>query len=302
MIIQIYEIQTPQEAETCIELGVNHIGSVILSLDEWRVPLLRETIRLSEGTGARSSLIPLFHDSDTTYRSLDYYQPDYIHFCDSLTDKNGKLTDLDKFIQFQSALKEKFPEVGIIRSIPIPREGVAPDFPALEIASALEVSSDIFLTDTWLGKEPVEGYIGITGETADREMAKALVRESKIPVILAGGLSPDNVYDAVMAVLPAGADSCTQTNRVVGEENPILFQKDFQKVESFVKEVRRAVMELRDQKGKLTTKIKALQAELKDREAALPAHSVRPHQIMAIEAIEDEIQLVEKDLERYMAV
>ncbi|MBU0734203.1 MAG: hypothetical protein KKG10_08645, partial [Proteobacteria bacterium] len=280
MIIQIYEIQTPQEAETCIELGVNHIGSVILSLDEWRVPLLRETIRLSEGTGARSSLIPLFHDSDTTYRSLDYYQPDYIHFCDSLTDKNGKLTDLDKFIQFQSALKEKFPEVGIIRSIPIPREGVAPDFPALEIASALEVSSDIFLTDTWLGKEPVEGYIGITGETADREMAKALVRESKIPVILAGGLSPDNVYDAVMAVLPAGADSCTQTNRVVGEENPILFQKDFQKVESFVKEVRRAVMELRDQKGKLTTKIKALQAELKDREAALPAHSVRPHQIM----------------------
>lgn len=302
MIIQIYEIQTPHEAETCIELGVNHIGSVILSLDEWRVPLLRETVRLSEGTGAKSSLIPLFHDSDMTYRSLDYYQPDYIHFCDSLTDKNGKLTDVDKFIQFQSVLKEKFPEVGIIRSIPIPKEGVAPDFPALEIASALELSSDIFLTDTWLGKEPVEGYIGITGETADREMAKALVRESKIPVILAGGLSPDNVYDAVMAVLPAGADSCTQTNKVADEGNPILFQKDFQKVESFVKEVRRAVMELRDQKEKLTTKIKTLQAELKDREAALPAHSVRPHQIMAIEAIEDEIQLVEKDLEKYRAV
>ena len=31
MIIQIYEIQTPSEAERCIELGVDHIGSVILS-------------------------------------------------------------------------------------------------------------------------------------------------------------------------------------------------------------------------------------------------------------------------------
>jgi len=40
MIIQIYEIQTPHEAEKCIELGVDHIGSVVLILDEWRIPLL----------------------------------------------------------------------------------------------------------------------------------------------------------------------------------------------------------------------------------------------------------------------
>jgi len=32
-----------------------------------------------------------------------------------------------------------------------------------------------------------------------------------------------------------------------------------------------------------------LQAELSEREAALPVHSVRPHQLMAIEALEDEI-------------
>ena len=67
MIIQIYEIQTPQEAEKCIKLGVNHIGSVILSLDAWRDPLIRETVHLSRGTGAKSSLIPLFLDSDAIY-------------------------------------------------------------------------------------------------------------------------------------------------------------------------------------------------------------------------------------------
>ncbi len=35
--------------------------------------------------------------------------------------------------------------------------------------------------------------------------------------------------------------------------------------------------------------IRRLKAELDEREAALPAHSVRPHQLMAIEALEDEI-------------
>ncbi|NIA09169.1 MAG: hypothetical protein GWP10_05350 [Nitrospiraceae bacterium] len=35
--------------------------------------------------------------------------------------------------------------------------------------------------------------------------------------------------------------------------------------------------------------IRRLQAELAEREAALPVHSVRPHQLMAIEALEDEI-------------
>ena len=35
--------------------------------------------------------------------------------------------------------------------------------------------------------------------------------------------------------------------------------------------------------------IRQLKAELAEREAALPVHSVRPHQLMAIEALEDEI-------------
>jgi phosphoribosylanthranilate isomerase len=302
MIIQIYEIQKPQEAEKCIELGVNHIGSVILREDEWRVPLLRETVRLPQGSGVKSSLIPLFHNSDTTYRAIDYYQPDFIHFCDSLTDDAGNPRDVEKFMKFQSALREKFPEVGIIRSIPVPREGMAEDFPALEIARMLQASSDIFLIDTWVRKAPEEGYIGITGELADREMARSLVNDSGRPVILAGGLSPENVYDAVMAVRPAGADSCTQTNQIAEEGNPVRFQKDFDKVKRFVEAVRRAELELCEEKEKLTARLKTLQAELKDREAALPAHSVRPHQMMAIEALEDEMEAVKKELERRPAV
>jgi len=302
MIIQIYEIQTPQEAERCIELGVNHVGSVILSQDEWRVPLLRETVGLSRGTYAKSSLIPLFHDRDAIYRVIDYYRPDYVHFCDSLTDDEGNVADMEGFVHFQSDLKRKFPEVGVIRSIPIPEQHAYPEFPCLQIARMLHDTSDIFLIDTWVHNAPEDGYIGITGKLTDREMARALVRESRLPVILAGGLSPRNVYDALMAIRPAGADSCTRTNRKEKEGNPIRFQKDFRKVKRFVEEVRRAEMELQREKEERMRRLDKLRADLRDREAALPAHSVRPSQIMAIEALEDEIESIEKELETYPAV
>lgn len=240
MLVQIYEIQSPHEAEKCISMGVDHLGSVLLSENEWRQPLIREVIRLSEGTKVKNSLIPLFHREDTLCRSLEYYNPHFIHFCDNLTDDRGSPADLDDLISLQLLMRERFPLVRIIRSIPVPPEGMALHLPILTLARALEPVSDLFLIDTWLGQEPVEGYIGITGRQADWNRAAELVRESKIPVILAGGLSPENVYDALMQVKPAGADSCTHTNAVDSSGRPVRFRKDVDKVERFVQEVRRA--------------------------------------------------------------
>jgi phosphoribosylanthranilate isomerase len=56
--VQIYEIQEPQEAEKLIELGVDHLGSVILEKEDWKVPSIREAMRKTEGTPVKSSLIP----------------------------------------------------------------------------------------------------------------------------------------------------------------------------------------------------------------------------------------------------
>lgn len=297
MITQIYEIQTPQEAEKCIELGVDQIGSVLLSQGDWRVEVLREVARICERTDIKCSLIPLFQDGNTLYRAIDYYRPHFIHFCESLTDGDGQEIELDRFIEFQSNLKDKFPEIRIMRSIPVPEEGSPSGFPTIAIARALEPVSDILLTDTWLGKEPVKGYIGITGTTCDWEMARELVLKSKIPVILAGGLSPENVYDAVLKVLPFGADSCTQTNLVDEDGNAIRFRKDFKKVEKFVKEVRSAEEQIEVKRGELEKSIKDLKEELREREASLPAHSIRPHQLIVIEELEEEIVAREKELE-----
>jgi phosphoribosylanthranilate isomerase len=296
LIVQIYEIQTPQEAATCIDLGVDRIGSVILSEGDWQRPEIREVIRLSEGTRTRNSLIPLFNTKDALYRAMDYYRPHFVHFCENLTDRSERMIDLQPFIDLQREFKKRFPEIGMVRSVPVPEVGKAPHFQVPEIAKALEPVTDAFLIDTWLGNEPVAGFVGITGKRADADLSKNLVHLSAIPVILAGGLSPDNVYDALVQVVPAGADSCSHTNVLDAHGVPVRFQKDFAKVERFVREVRRAEAELRLIRKNLEEKLQSLRVELKDREAALPAHSVRPHQILVIEELEEKIALTEEQL------
>ncbi len=299
MIVQIYEIQTPQEAVKCIESGVDHIGSVLSTKEEWRQPLLKEMFQVSKAADVKNSLIPLFQEEETLYRTLEYYVPAYLHFCDSLTNPLGQQIDLEAMIGLQRRLKKKFPEIGIMRTIPIPRKSEgSQDFPLLENARAFASVSDIFLIDTWVQTEPVGGFVGITGQTPDWDMARELILQSDIPVILAGGLSPDNVYEALLKVIPAGADSCTQTNRIDESGNSIRFKKDFKKVEKFVSEVRRAEEVLSEKAVQLSLKLDELKEALEDREAALPAHSVRPHQIMIIEELEEEIDLKEKELKR----
>ncbi len=102
------------------------------------------------------------------------------------------------------------------------------------------------MTDTLRGYEkqnadqPVAGYVGITGEVCDWDLAAALVEASRIPVILAGGISPENVFDAIGRVKPAGIDSCTQTNARDNRGRPIRFRKDFDRVRRLLDEVRRA--------------------------------------------------------------
>ena len=248
IIIQIYEVQTPSEAEKLIALGVDHIGSVIVSQKKWKIPVVKETINLSESTAGKNSLIPLFNDLETICRVLDYYKPDIVHFCEVLTLQNGSMSTCEDLIVLQQNIKIKFPEIKIMRSIPISQPGVANLETTIELARLFEPVSDYFMTDTLLVKEsgisldqqPVEGYVGVTGQTCDWNIAAKLVESSSIPVILAGGLAPDNVYDGIVRVLPEGVDSCTRTNAVDSKGDSVRFKKDFDKVKRFVDETRRA--------------------------------------------------------------
>jgi phosphoribosylanthranilate isomerase len=254
IIVQLYEIQEPREAERLIGLGVDRIGSVILSQESWKVPAIRDVVLLARGSGATSSLIPLFTQEDAILRTLDYYQPDFVHFCEviplSPDDAAKREAACTELIRIRQRVKREFPEMGVMRSIPIPEPGLAGVAPVraamLETARMLEGTSDLFMTDTLRGYEkqnadqPVAGFVGITGEICDWDLAAALVEASRIPVILAGGISPENAFTAIGHVKPAGIDSCTQTNARDHRGRPIRFRKDFDRVRRLLDEVRRA--------------------------------------------------------------
>ncbi len=250
MIVQIYEIQTPGEAEEMIALGVDHIGSVLTGADHWKSAELRETVSVTNESGSKSSLILLSDDIDLMSRALDYYRPGIIHLCQSIFEAPERWEHVcGRLMSMQATLKERFPQIDVMRSVPVPPSGVGLHLPVLEVARHFEPLTDYFLIDTLIMKDgsvegqPETGYVGITGRTCDWEKAAELVCRSEIPVILAGGLSPDNVFEAVRSVCPAGVDSCTLTNAVDETGVFVRFKKDPDKVARFVAEARRASLE-----------------------------------------------------------
>lgn len=245
-VVQIYEIQTPEEARAMIALGVEHIGSVVTTRQRRHDTILRETVFTVREMGAVSSLIPLYRDPATVIETLDDYRPHIVHFCDHLEPgQEGRVTAA---LALQDAVRQRFPDIRIMRSIPIGRPGMADARSVLALAERLEPVSDLFLTDTVLGEpagcgdaeQPVNGFVGITGLTCDWEVAARLVARSGIPVILAGGISPENVAAGVSQVGPFGVDSCTCTNAVDDAGRPIRFKKDPRRVEKLIEETRRA--------------------------------------------------------------
>ncbi|MEJ2156939.1 MAG: hypothetical protein P8X96_16500 [Desulfobacteraceae bacterium] len=252
MIVQIYEIQTAREAETMIELGVDHVGSVLLSSDRGKDPELKNTVRQVQAAGCKSSLIPLFGQIDAISRAVEFYQPDILHLCEILPGTTGNDSETERRLKGQRKLKERFPELEIMRSIPIGRKGQGDVVPSLAYGMLFEPWSDWFLTDTLLihdsqakhHDQPVEGYVGITGLTCDWEIAAALVRQSRIPVILAGGIGPRNVAQGILRVCPAGVDSCTLTNAVDDDGQARRFRKDPDKVKLMIQNARAATDKL----------------------------------------------------------
>ena len=253
-IIQIYEVQKPKEAEALIDLGVNNIGSVLVDQAKWKKSAIRKTVQVIRQAGARSGLILLFKDPIKIFQAIDYYQPDFVHFCEALSpfpgDQATVVREYDVLLSLQLDVKDRFPQVEIMRSLSVPLPGLQQtdniQKNILGFAERFAPFSDYFLIDTLIWNpegasgQPVPGYVGITGSVCDWNIARAVIEASPIPVILAGGLSGQNVFEAIVSLKPAGVDSCTQTNALDRNGRPVRFKKDMKKVRLFVDEVRRA--------------------------------------------------------------
>lgn len=101
---------------------------------------------------------------------------------------------------------------------------VTPETPNIE---AVATVADALLVDT-----PSEAGGG-TGRTHDWKRSRTIVDSLACPVILAGGLHPDNVADAVRTVSPYGVDVASGVERQPG-------QKDHDAMAAFVHRAKRA--------------------------------------------------------------
>ena len=89
---------------------------------------------------------------------------------------------------------------------------------ALETAKKYEGAADMIVLDS--GK-------GGTGKTHDWSVSKTIVESISTPVILAGGLNPENDAEAVATVQPAGVDVNSSVSNPDGT-------KDIEKVKAFI--------------------------------------------------------------------
>ncbi|MFL5895841.1 MAG: phosphoribosylanthranilate isomerase [Thermoleophilaceae bacterium] len=72
--------------------------------------------------------------------------------------------------------------------------------------------------------------VGGTGQTFDWELLRT--RRSKVPLVLSGGLTPDNVADGIRATHPWGVDTASGTEASPGVKDPAKVQAFFRAVEA----------------------------------------------------------------------
>ncbi len=123
-------------------------------------------------------------------------------------------------------LRTMRPDLAIVKSLVVGLDnGAALERDVRDLAPLV----DAFITDTF---DPTTGASGATGRTHDWSVSRRLVERSPRPVILAGGLTADNVAEAIHTVRPAGVDSHTGVEDASG-------RKSREKVARFVAVARR---------------------------------------------------------------
>jgi phosphoribosylanthranilate isomerase len=103
----------------------------------------------------------------------------------------------------------------------------------LRVRTAADVkAAESFRTDFHMFDAHQAGTPGGTGESFDWELAAG--RRSKVPLILAGGLRPENVADAISVVRPFAVDVASGVESEPGIKDPALLEALFEAVRGAV--------------------------------------------------------------------
>jgi len=213
--IKICGIRTEQDLRTVLRAGVDAAGFII----EVPVETPRKISRWTASGLVRSLpgdvlgvavLMPA--SIDEAAEIIDLVEPDMVQIH----------SDMDPNRLYE--LKERC-DLPLIKVLGI-RRGVDRETILSEVDHVSGVV-DFILLDTKLNQRS-----GGTGEVHDWSVSREVVRSSPVPVILAGGLNPLNVGDAIKFVRPYGVDTAS------GVETG--GRKDPDKVRRFVEAVRRS--------------------------------------------------------------
>lgn len=212
MIVQIYETQDALEARALEAEGVDHIGVLVGQgryARELRPAQARQIFHAI--TRARRVALSLADDLEDVSEVVAQTVPDILHL-GTVPEALGP--------EAVVTLKSRFPHLQLMRTIPVIDEQ------SLLLAQQYDGLVDYLLLDTY---QPGETQVGATGAPHDWDLSRRIVTAVRTPVILAGGLGPQNVAEAIRTVRPAGVDSKTHTDRDGGPG------KDIEQVRAFVR-------------------------------------------------------------------
>ena len=218
MIIQIYTIQSKTEALELVNLGVDNIGLTPASIGlpgEISPDLAKD---IFENVKAKHNIaLSVSNKISEIVEMCLFVKPDVLHLCG----EPGNLSD-EEINLIRTKISSEIPNIKIMQAVSVD------NWDAVDVAIKYSKLADFLILDT--STKDVEG-IGASGVIHDWNISKTIVDSVSIPVILAGGLSPDNVSDAIARVKPWGVDSLTHTNKYNIDGS---FVKDLGKVNQFI--------------------------------------------------------------------
>jgi phosphoribosylanthranilate isomerase len=211
MIVQIYETQHALEARELEAVGVDHIGVLVGQGRYAREIRSAQARRIFQGlTKARRVALSLSDDLEELIEIVVQTVPDILHL-GTVPEALGP--------EAMVTLKSRFPDLKLMRTIPVINAQ------SLILATQYDGLVEYLLLDTY---QPGDTQVGATGVPHDWDLSSRIVRSVHTPVILAGGLGPQNVAEAIRTVRPAGVDSKTNTDKDGGPS------KDIEQVRAFV--------------------------------------------------------------------
>ena len=218
--IQIAGVLDNTEAKMLLDCGIKYLGFPL------RLPVNKEDISEKDAGRIIKSLIPPQYGIVITYLNK---ADEIISFCSELNSRVVQLHGDIDFVELEK-LKSNSSDLIVIKSLIVGKYNLD------ELKSQIDLQSkfvDAFITDTF---NPTTGATGATGKLHDWDISKAIVEYSSKPVILAGGLTDENVYDAIVKVKPAGVDAHTGVEDKHGAKNK-------EKVQRFYSESMKAFKE-----------------------------------------------------------